>query len=176
MREWKLINARHTFARKTSYAYIVGKARPLKLRRDENARTFNIPSTVRVRRSGSRLSMTIPVRKKKKEKCRTLKTRLPPNPTSPSSIFACNRIQAAPYLLRFSRRVNVKEAQRRIAEILISPTFRAKKELAYSSLARPLSSLSISLSSSSTERPPREKENESRVASLAGSFFLVDSD
>lgn len=114
---------------------------------------------------------------KKKEKCRTLKTRLPPNPTSPSSIFACNRIQAAPYLLRFSRRVNVKEAQRRIAEILISPTFRAKKELAYSSLAaRPLSSLSISLSSSSTERPPREKENEPRVASLAGSFFLVDSD
>lgn len=109
---------------------------------------------------------------KKKEKCRTLKTRLPPNPTSSSSIFACNRIQAAPYLLRFSRRVNVKEAQRRIAEILISPTFRAKKELAYSSL----SSLSISLSSSSTERPPREKENESRVASLAGSFFLVDSD
>lgn len=55
--------------------------------------------------------------------------------TSPSSIFACNRIQAAPYLLRFSRRVNVREARWRIAEILISPTSRVKKEHAYSLFA-----------------------------------------
>jgi len=81
--------------------------------------------------------MTIP-----KRRCQILKTKLFPNPMSPSSIFACNRIQAAPYLLRLSRRVNVRKARWRIVEILISLTSQAKKEPAYSlfTLASPQAS------------------------------------